>query len=275
MACKSEGQSGVDSKDFQPASSGTCENISEEVLGTPHRGSLKEDESPLKPESHGYIMTILLRITHIWPLKYVFKILKKMALLAGLSTEVENMCAAEPTSPRDRRFLCGKKRIGRLTRFILFITPHRLQCAFGFYSAESLGQASGSDDIRKSPLKPYGKGNKRKKDDLDLEEQQSWVTFMTEDLPDEDQDDDPTYEPSKSDTDSEENHSRNDTESDLETEVKDGIIMLKESVDQKESSCKEETMNGEKTNTEEQNTEENPSKTDGEDKTEPPTGSYD
>lgn len=49
-------------------------------------------------------------------------------------------------------------------------------------------------DLRKSPLKPCGKGSKRKQDDLEMEEQHSWVTFLAEDLPDEDQVDDPTYE---------------------------------------------------------------------------------
>ncbi|XP_040197835.1 uncharacterized protein LOC120930723 [Rana temporaria] len=86
-------------------------------------------------------------------------------------------------------------------------------------------------EIRKSPLKPHGKGSKRKQDDIEVEEEyHSWVTFMAEDLPDEDQEDDPTYEPSKfSNSDSEENRSKNDTESDLEVEEKDGMLMLKES----------------------------------------------
>ncbi|XP_044139108.1 uncharacterized protein LOC122929554 [Bufo gargarizans] len=184
-------------------------------------------KSPVKPEKHGYLKSLLLRISHIWPLKYVFKILRKIAVFTGLSDEVENVGSADQMSPNKRRFLSGKKRIGRLARLILMVTPYRIQCALGYRTGESIGNTS-ADDIRKSPLKPCGKGSKRKQDDLDMEEQHSWVAFMTEDFPDEDQDDDPTYEPSKSESDSEENKSKNDTESDLEVEEKDGIVMLKE-----------------------------------------------
>ncbi|XP_063309354.1 uncharacterized protein LOC134610334 [Pelobates fuscus] len=204
-----------------------------------------KDESKVKPKSKGIIRTLLMRFTQIWPLKYVFKILKKI-IFFGRSEKVETICAADQASPPGRRVLSGKKRIGRLTRIILYFAPHRLQCALG-YNAEGIGQATGSDDVRKSPLKPSGKGSKRKQDDVDLEEQHSWVTFMSEDLPDEDQPDDPTYEPSKSSgTDSEEEHSKNDTESDLETEERDGIVMLKESAEkEKKEECpsKEEQTN--------------------------------
>ncbi|XP_069820618.1 uncharacterized protein [Dendropsophus ebraccatus] len=156
-----------------------------------------------------------------------FKMLKKIAVFTGLSEEVENVGSADPLTPNKRRFLSGKKRIGRLARLILLVTPYRIQCALGYRTAENIGKSS-ADDVRQSPLKPCGKGSKRKQDDLDLEEQHSWVTFITEDLPDEDQDDDPSYEPSNSVSDSDENKSKNDTESDLEVEEKDGIVMLKE-----------------------------------------------
>ncbi|MEE6487318.1 hypothetical protein FKM82_014862 [Ascaphus truei] len=187
-----------------------------------------ENKHPVK--SPGYIKSLLLRVTRIWPLKYMFQVLQKIAALAGLSGGVENIGSAEQSSPSalGRRYLCGRKRIGRLARLILSIAPYKLQCALGYHSAESLGQATGSDDVRKSPLKPCGKGSKRKQDDVDLEEQHSWVAFLSEDLPDEDQEDDPTYEPSKSETDSEEIRSRNETESDIEVEEKDGNLMIKE-----------------------------------------------
>ncbi|XP_063770847.1 uncharacterized protein LOC134907221 [Pseudophryne corroboree] len=206
--------------------------------------------------SPGYIKCLLLRISCIWPLKYVFKMLKKVVSFAGLSEEVETVGSAEQTSP-NRRFLSGKKRIGRLARLILLITPYRLQCALGYRSVQNLGKTSASDDIRKSPLKLHGKGSKRKQDDLDMEEQHSWVTFMTEDLPDEDQVDDPTYEPSNSETDSEENKSKNDTESDLEVEEKDGVVMLKEATQETQgteeqihkSPCEESNPDGEEQKT--------------------------
>uniref|UniRef100_A0A8C5M5H9 Uncharacterized protein n=1 Tax=Leptobrachium leishanense TaxID=445787 RepID=A0A8C5M5H9_9ANUR len=213
----------------------------------------KNDEqrrAQANPNGKGIVKSLLFRMTRIWPLKYMFNILKKIGSFAGFS-EVENIGATGPNSPRVRRFVSGRKRIGRLTRIILYFTPHRLQCALGYHSNESIGQASGLEDIKKSPLKPCGKGSKRKQDDLDLEEQHSWVTFMNEDLPD-DEPDDPTYEPSNSDTDSEEQHSKNDTESDIEIEERDGVTMLKESIDkedhlstQKQINDDEQTCNGE------------------------------
>ncbi|XP_071968897.1 uncharacterized protein [Engystomops pustulosus] len=199
--------------------------------------------SSIKVQKPGYIKTLLIRISRIWPLSYVFKVLKKIVVFTGLSEEVENVGTADQISPNKRRFLSGKKRIGRITRLILLVTPYRIQCALGYRTGESIGKTS-TDDIRKSPLKPCGKGSKRKQDDLDMEEQHSWVRFMTEDLPDEDQDDDPTYEPSNSESDSEENKSKNDTESDLEVEEKDGVVMLKETA-QENTQGKEEQTNAE------------------------------
>ncbi|XP_056407983.1 nucleoplasmin-like protein ANO39 isoform X2 [Hyla sarda] len=156
--------------------------------------------------------------------------LKKIAVFAGLSEEVENVGSADPLTPNKRRFLSGKKRIGRLARLILLVTPYRIQYALGYRTGEGIGKTS-ADDIRKSPLKPSGKGSKRKQDDLDIEEQHSWVAFMAEDFPEEDQEDDPTYEPSNTESDSEENKSDNDTESDLEVEEEeDGNVRLKETI---------------------------------------------
>ncbi|KAM4051233.1 uncharacterized protein ACNLHF_022166 isoform 2-T2 [Anomaloglossus baeobatrachus] len=181
--------------------------------------------STVLAEKPGYTKSLILRIAHVWPLKYVFQMLKKIAVFA--LPEEDSIGTAEQISPNKRRFLSGKKRIGRLGRLILLVTPHRLQYALGYRAGERIGKIS-DDELAKSPLKPEGKGSKRKQDDLDMEEQHSWVAFMTEDLPDEDQDDDPTYEPSESEVDSEENKSKNDTETDLEVEENEGVVMLKE-----------------------------------------------
>ncbi|KAM3936521.1 uncharacterized protein RB166_003831 [Leptodactylus fuscus] len=197
-------------------------------------------KKPVPAQKPGYLKSLIVKIYHVWPLKYVFRILSKIMVFAGLP-EVENIGSVEQVSPNKRRFLSGKKRIGRLARLILFVTPYRVQSALGYRTGESLGKTS-ADAIRQSPLKPYGKGSKRKQDDLDMEEQHSWVTFMTEELPEEDQDDDPTYEPSNSELDSEENRSKNDTESDLEVEEKDGIVMLKETK-QADTESNEEQVN--------------------------------
>ncbi|XP_069601785.1 uncharacterized protein [Ranitomeya imitator] len=206
-------------------------------------------KSIMPAENCGYMKSLISRIAHIWPLKYVVKILKQIAVFTGLLEEVENIGTAEQISPSKRRFVSGKKRIGRLTRLILLVTPYRIQYALGYRAEESIGKTT-VDDIRKSPLKPCGKGSKRKQDDLDMEEQLSWVAALaSEDLPYEDQDDDPTYEPSISESDSEENKSKNDTESDLEVEEKNGFMMLKEAAQPSISESHGEE-NKPKTNTE-------------------------
>ncbi|KAM4709965.1 uncharacterized protein O3C94_000025 [Discoglossus pictus] len=194
-----------------------------------------KDKCPAKTEKTGIIRYIIIRVRRIWPLKYVFKVLKKLGSFVGVSETVETVGSADQKSPSHRRFVSGRKRIGRLTRLLISIAPQSLQCALGYHS-ETIGKNTASEEIKKSPLKPCGKGSKRKQDDVDIEEQHSWVTFMTEDLPEEDQDDDPTYEPSHSETDSEEHHSKNDTESDLEVEEKDGVVMLKEEPKEAEES---------------------------------------
>ncbi|KAE8631931.1 hypothetical protein XENTR_v10001364 [Xenopus tropicalis] len=220
---------------------------------SPCREASKNKHAVQTKES-GYLKSVFVRVTQIWPLKYVFKILKKILSLAGLSPKIENVGTVESKSPYGRRFVSGRKRLGRFARLLLSLAPQKLQCALGYHSAESIGQAGGSDDIRKSPLKPCGKGSKRKQDDLEVEEQQSWVALMNEDLPDEDEEDDPTYEPSNTDTDSEEHHSKNDTESDLEIEEKEGVVMLKESPAKKP----EAMVNGDPSNKEEKLTNGNP-----------------
>ncbi|KAM5193357.1 uncharacterized protein ACMZJ9_015708 [Mantella aurantiaca] len=222
---------------------------SKETNASPNSKSVStKAKSSVPIKNQGYMKSLFERIARIWPLKYVFVILQKIASIAGLTIEVETIGFADQTSPK-RRFLSGRKRIGRLARLVLFVTPYRLQCALGYRAAESIGKTKGSEEIRKSPLKPCGKGNKRKQDDVEVEEEyHSWVTFLTEDLPDEDQADDSTYEPSKSESDSEENRSKNDTESDLEIEEADGLLMLKEST--QDTPATEQTQNGETGETE-------------------------
>ncbi|XP_030075198.1 uncharacterized protein LOC115480566 isoform X2 [Microcaecilia unicolor] len=184
----------------------------------------------------------LLRLSQFGPLKYVFELFQKIASALHISAEVEHG-PSRPSSPATRRCVSGKKRLGKLLRFLFSIIPHWLQCALGYPMVKDIGGCDAPEEVKKSPLKPLGKGSKRKQDDVDLEEQQSWIEALEEDLLDED-DEDTTYEPSKSETDSEEQRSKNGTESDLEFEEKDGVVMLKESQDsekQKEESGTSET----------------------------------
>lgn len=73
--------------------------------------------------------------------------LKKIAVFTGLSEEVENVGSADQTSPNKRRFLSGKKRIGRLARLILMVTPYRIQCALGYRAGESIGKTSDDGNV--------------------------------------------------------------------------------------------------------------------------------
>ncbi|KAI6072225.1 Ww domain-binding protein 11-like protein [Aix galericulata] len=83
-------------------------------------------------------------------------------------------------------------------------------------------------EIREALINSSSKANKRKQDDVALEEQVSWVVVLEGDLLEDDHED-VTYEPSDLETDSEEYKSQNDTETDLEFEEQNGIVMLKES----------------------------------------------
>ncbi|KAJ1084984.1 hypothetical protein NDU88_005121 [Pleurodeles waltl] len=178
------------------------------------------------------LRSFFFRVVTFGPLKYVFKVLQKMMALVGFPVAVEDVGSADlqTSSPTSRRVIAGKKRLGRLARFLLSVAPQRLQTALGYPVSKGLGDGDVPDEVRQSPTKPCGKGSKRKVEDVALEEQQSWIEALAEDLPDENDEGDVTYQLSKSETDSEEYQSKNDTESDLEFEEKDGITMLKECV---------------------------------------------
>ncbi|XP_019412612.1 PREDICTED: uncharacterized protein LOC109324932 isoform X2 [Crocodylus porosus] len=159
----------------------------------------------------------------------LLQLLQKMFAWAGFSIPVETIGSGDPPAPSPSRPVRhAKKRLGRLACFLFAIVPCRLQNALGYLPPGSLGQSDIPEEIRKTPVKPCGKGNKRKQDDVALEDQQSWVEVLHEELPEGDDPDDATYEPSKSETDSEEYRSQNETETDLEFEEQDGVVMLKE-----------------------------------------------
>ncbi|XP_019368892.1 PREDICTED: uncharacterized protein LOC109294837 isoform X2 [Gavialis gangeticus] len=160
----------------------------------------------------------------------LLQLLQKMFAWAGFSIPVETIGSRDPPAPSPSRPVRhAKKRLGRLACFLFAIVPCRLQNTLGYLPPGSLGQSDIPEEIRKTPVKPCGKGSKRKQDDVALEDQQSWVEVLHEELPEGDDPNDATYEPSKSETDSEEYRSQNETETDLEFEEQDGVVMLKES----------------------------------------------
>uniref|UniRef100_A0A3B4GGK9 Oogenesis-related gene n=1 Tax=Pundamilia nyererei TaxID=303518 RepID=A0A3B4GGK9_9CICH len=140
----------------------------------------------------------------------------------GLRQTKENVLVNPTVSSPGRQSLSGRKRLSRVTRLLLYVLPRWMQSALGYPVSNRIG-LSLSPEIRVSPAKPCGKGSKRKRDNV--EEQQTWVEALSQELPDDDGPEvDPDYEPSSVETESEEYRSHNDTESDLEVSEKDVVI---------------------------------------------------
>uniref|UniRef100_A0A4W5QF65 Oogenesis-related gene n=1 Tax=Hucho hucho TaxID=62062 RepID=A0A4W5QF65_9TELE len=185
-----------------------------------------EDKVVVKRDS--VLTTVLCRLSQFWPVRLSMRALRGFWWLLGFSPSDEKAFVPEEDdrpSPA-RHCLAGRKRLRRATRILLAILPRRLQSALGYPVCTSIGCAV-SPEVRGSPTKPCGKGNKRKQDDIDDEEQQTWVEALSQELEDEDPSVDPDYEPSAVDTDSEEFNSHNDTESDLDVSEK-GIVVIQD-----------------------------------------------
>ncbi|XP_015220854.2 oogenesis-related isoform X1 [Lepisosteus oculatus] len=178
------------------------------------------------PKGIGLLASVLGHLLKLWPVCLVVRALRS---LSWLSRPAGGGVAAETSSPSPGRFCrSGRKRLRRITRLLLAFTPLRLQSALGYPVCTSIG-CSVSEEVRSSPTKPCGKGCKRKQEDVEEEEQQSWVEALTQELGEDDSQADPDYEPSsQGETDSEENRTHNDTESDIEVETCEGVTMIKE-----------------------------------------------
>ncbi|XP_010079023.1 PREDICTED: uncharacterized protein LOC104467091, partial [Pterocles gutturalis] len=158
------------------------------------------------------------------------KILQKASSWVGFVVPVDAIISkVSPTQSPTRPRLLARKRRGRLTRLLLSVVPMRIQNLLGYLPAD-WGRSNMPKEIREALISPHHKANKRKWDELSLEEQESWLVVLERDLP-EDDSEDVTYEPSDTETDSEEYKSHNDTDADLEPEEQDGTIMLKECSD--------------------------------------------
>ncbi|KAL1022996.1 hypothetical protein UPYG_G00035180 [Umbra pygmaea] len=191
-----------------------------------------EDTSVAKRD--GVLSTVLCRISQFLPIRLTMRAFRGFWLLLGFSPSDDQASAAlgegDATSPA-RQCLAGRKRLNRVTRILLAILPRRIQRALGYPVCTSIG-CSVSPEVRVSPNKPSGKGNKRKQEDLDEddeddEEQQTWVEALTQELAVDDVASDPDFEPSALSTDSEEYNDHNDTESDLEISEK-GVVVIED-----------------------------------------------
>ncbi|XP_077778149.1 uncharacterized protein LOC114588641 [Podarcis muralis] len=171
-------------------------------------------------------------------LTYLFQFLRKFFPWARLAIPVRTPTgkASLAQSP-DRPVRRPKKRLGTVAHVILAFAPLRFQRAFGYLTIMERDLVP--KETLDAPVHPSGKGNKRKKDDVTLEEELCWAELLQKELPDEDDPEDPTYEFTVSETDSEEYKSQNDTDVNLEVEEKDGFLMLKEDPAQQEDPKKE------------------------------------
>ncbi|XP_041085062.1 uncharacterized protein LOC121300558 [Polyodon spathula] len=196
---------------------------------TQERENKTEDKQVIKKKK-GFLRVFFIQLSHFGPLKFVASVLRNLSWLAGLSCPVEDLGAAEAHTPAlIRHCRTGKKRLRRVTRVLLSYIPYRLQSALGYPVPSSIGKTAVSEEVRCSPTKPSGKGNKRKQEDVDEEEHQSWVEALNQELGDEDSEGDPTYAPSSDgESDSEENRTHNDTESDIEEVAEEGKAIIKE-----------------------------------------------
>ncbi|XP_061322633.1 uncharacterized protein LOC133276126 [Pezoporus flaviventris] len=179
-------------------------------------------------EPHSFSSRFLHQLLQLSSVKYLLKILRKASAWIGFVVPVETIISKvyPLQSPRPRRLV--RKRRGRLMCFVLSIIPTRIQSILG-YQPVGWGQSNVPKEIQEALINS-NKASKRKRDDLDREEEESLLVELERDLL-EDDSDDLTYKPSDVETDSDEYETQNDTEADLEFEEQDGIVMLKESLD--------------------------------------------
>ncbi|XP_039371855.1 uncharacterized protein LOC120391806 isoform X2 [Mauremys reevesii] len=203
---------------------------------SPEEGELPQELPAAQTDSESSLARFFHHIAPLGLFSSLARLLHKLSAWGGPSVPVENIGSLDDRAPSlDRPVRHAKKRLGRLAHLLFAIIPARFQRALGYLPADCMGQSGIPEEIQKSPVKPSGKGSKRKQDDVALEEQQSWVEILQQELPEEDEAEDSTYEPTRSETDSEEYRSQNDTETDLELEEKDGVLVLKESPSLQES----------------------------------------
>ncbi|XP_041862583.1 oogenesis-related [Melanotaenia boesemani] len=159
-----------------------------------------------------------------WPFSLVVRAYRGFRWVLGFREPQERVLPNPAASSPARHSLTGRKRLYRVTRLLLSVLPRWAQGALGYPVSSRIG-LSLSPEISVSPTKPYGKGSKRKQDELeDEEEHQTWVEALSQELADEGSEEDPDYEPSTIETASEEYTSHNGTESDLEVPGEDIVI---------------------------------------------------
>ncbi|XP_056368317.1 uncharacterized protein LOC130264290 [Oenanthe melanoleuca] len=186
------------------------------ALGCPNQQSQQLIRMRTLPSSDSFSRRFLDKILQLSLVKYPLELLGKASAWIGLVLPVssirDRLCP--PSRSPGRAGLLARKRRGKLQRLLLSVTPASIQSLLGCLPMD-WGQSSAPREIREAPINPDSKGSKRKRDDVALEQHESWLVVLERDWPEEDSED-PTYEPSEVETDSEEYQSQNDTDLELE-----------------------------------------------------------
>ncbi|XP_062366415.1 uncharacterized protein LOC134054568 [Cinclus cinclus] len=169
--------------------------------------------------SDSFSSRLLGQILQFSLVKYPLKLLQKASVWIGLvfpgDTIRSKLCPPSQSPSRPR--LLARKRRGKLVRLLLSVAPTRIQNFLGYLPMD-WSQSNVSKEIQGTLVNPAGKANKRKRDDVALEKQESWFVVLERDWPEDDYED-ITYEPSEVESDSDEYQSQNDTDLELEEQV--------------------------------------------------------
>ncbi|KAJ7422545.1 hypothetical protein WISP_37416 [Willisornis vidua] len=186
-------------------------------------GSSPEKVRPLtSSDPSSFSSRFLCQLFQLSFVQYLLKLLQRASIWLGFVLPVETMTnQLHPTQSPPRPGRLARRLRGRLERLLLSVVPTRIQNLLGYLPAD-WGHFNKPREILEALVNPFSKASKRKRDDVALEEQESWFEVLERDLP-EDDSGDSTYEPSDEESDSEEFQSQNDTEVELELEEQDGI----------------------------------------------------
>ncbi|XP_072100546.1 oogenesis-related [Mobula birostris] len=113
------------------------------------------------------------------PLRYLCGVIRRLSRWTISTPSVEEVRTNDSFLVPERRWCTVRKRLSLLARLLLAVVPSRIQGRLGFPVASDLGQGEISDEIRKSPNKPHGKGSKRKQDDL-AEDELCWMESLSD-----------------------------------------------------------------------------------------------
>ncbi|XP_077574015.1 oogenesis-related [Stigmatopora nigra] len=199
-------------------------------MATPeeHRVQMEEraEEGEVTVRRFGLLHTLLRGL--LWPFDMVVRAYRTFCWVLGFRQPAKVSLAVSSST---RQHLTGHKRLRPFTRLLLNILPRWAQGTFGLPLSTTIS-CSLSPEMRISPNKPYGKGSKRKQDDVedddedveDVEDEEMYQIWLdsikrksiADEAADAGSETDPDYEPSSVETESEDDKFHNSTGSEEE-----------------------------------------------------------